>query len=210
MPPELPAIPILTVRDLRRRWKPHKERLNRTRSDHPTLVRFHRVCSWLARVETMDLERDSDLALVSQWIAFNALYGQWDQGAREPLADRECWRVFLDRVVDLDQTGYLSSTLTTHKRLVLSLLDDRYLSSFFWRDPDNAIPAQAHKEKHAAHTWFIERNWKLMLERLMERIYLLRCQLVHGAATYGGQLNRVSLRHCVTMLGHCCQPSCWC
>jgi hypothetical protein len=30
----------------------------------------------------------------------------------------------------------------------------------------------------------------------------MRCQLVHGAATYGGQLNRTSLRHCVTMLGH--------
>ena len=40
------------------------------------------------------------------------------------------------------------------------------------------------------------------LERLLERIYLMRCQLVHGAATYGGKLNRASLRHCVTMLGH--------
>ena len=36
----------------------------------------------------------------------------------------------------------------------------------------------------------------------MDRIYLMRCQLVHGAATYGGRLNRVALRRCSTMLSH--------
>jgi hypothetical protein len=200
--PEPVSISDLTVRDLRRRWKPHKERLRFIRSDHPTLIRFHRAISWLERVEKMDTAQDSDLALIGQWIAFNALYGQWDHGLREPVADRECWRVFMDRTVDLDRSGYLAQSLTTHKRLVLSLLDDQYLSSLFWRDPESVLPGQIHKEKHAAATWFIEQNWKLILERLMERIYMIRCQLVHGAATYGGQLNRTSLRHCVTMLGH--------
>ena len=38
----------LAVRDLRRRWKPHKDRLCTERPDHPTTVRFHRACSWLA------------------------------------------------------------------------------------------------------------------------------------------------------------------
>ena len=70
------------------------------------------------------------------------LYGQWDEDAHEPVADRECWRVFSDRIVDLDQSGYLAYTLTTHKRLVLNLLDDRYLSRFFWRDPRGLQPAQ--------------------------------------------------------------------
>ena len=64
----------LTIRDLRRRWKPHKQRLSSTRSDHPTLIRFHRACSWLARVEKMDLEQDGDLALVGQ--AMLHFYGE--------------------------------------------------------------------------------------------------------------------------------------
>ena len=205
--PEPVSISDLTVRDLRRRWKPHKERLSAIRSDHPTLIRFHRACSWLDRVEKMDTNQDSDLALICLWIAFNALYGQWDQGEREPVPDRECWRVFMDRMVDLDHTGYLAQTLTEHKRLVLSLLDDPYLSSLFWRSPENILLEQTHKEKYAAATWFNEQNWKLILERLMERIYMIRCQLVHGAATHGGQLNRASLRHCVTMLGHLMRPT---
>ena len=85
----------LSVRDLRRRWKPTKQRLNNQRDNHPTLVRFHRACSWLARVEEMGGEIEYDLALILQWVAFNALYGQWDEGAHEPLGDRECWRGLL-------------------------------------------------------------------------------------------------------------------
>ncbi len=192
----------LTIRDLRRCWKPHKERLAGKRSNHPTLVRFHRACSWIARVELLDIELDSDLALISQWIAFNALYGQWDQGVREPLADRECWRVFLDRILQLDQDNHLPDLLKTHKKLVLALLDDPYLSTFFWREPDIAHAGQARRDKRSAASWYVEENWTLILDRVIDRIYLMRCQLVHGAATLGGKLNRVSLRHCVCMLHH--------
>ena len=37
-------------------------------------------------------------------------------------------------------------------------------------------------------------------EQVLERIYLLRCQVVHGAATCGSQLNREALKHCTTMM----------
>ena len=67
-----------SIRDLRRRWKPHKERLSAQEDGHPNPIRFHRACSWLARVEQMPDAADQDLALMSQWIAFNSLYGQWN------------------------------------------------------------------------------------------------------------------------------------
>jgi hypothetical protein len=41
-----------------------------------------------------------------------------------------------------------------------------------------------------------------VLDRLVERIYLLRCQLVHGAATYNSSLNRTAIRHCSLMTDH--------
>ncbi|MBM4091052.1 MAG: hypothetical protein FJ276_16765 [Planctomycetes bacterium] len=191
-----------TVHDLRRRWKPQKERLGEGRPDHPTLIRFHRACSWLACAETLDLDQNSDLALISQWISLNAIYGQWDQIAREPLPDRECWRVFVQRIVELDQSGHLARALVSEKRLVLTVLDDRYLSDCFWRDDDSSGPQGKYKEKQRAHAWFAKEDWKLITERLIERIYLVRCQLVHGAATYGGKLNRRSLKNCATMLSH--------
>lgn len=42
----------------------------------------------------------------------------------------------------------------------------------------------------------------MILDSTIERVYLIRCQLVHGAATYGGKLNRTAARRCSQMLGH--------
>ena len=40
----------------------------------------------------------------------------------------------------------------------------------------------------------------MVLDEILNRVYVMRCQLVHGAATYGGKLNPTSLTHCVTMM----------
>jgi hypothetical protein len=80
-----------TVRDLRHRWKPHKERLHAAGGDQPTSIRFHRACSWMARVEAMHEDQDHDLGLVGLWIAFNSLYGQWDAAKREPPLETLVW-----------------------------------------------------------------------------------------------------------------------
>ena len=188
----------LTVRDLRCRWKPSKERL----AGHPTAIRFHRACSWLDRTEKLDQDADSDLVLINQWIALNALYGQWNKLRNEPVEDREGWTTFFARLLRLDQSGHLSGVLTEHKPLVLSLLEDEYLANFFWKQPTEQNKQSARNQKKKALGWYVERNWTIPLDRLVERIYLLRCQLIHGAATCGGKLNRAALRRSTQMLGH--------
>ena len=194
----------LTVRDLRRRWKPHKLRLGRAGGEHghPTPIRFHRACSWLAQVESLTTDEDSDRALIYQWIAFNALYGRWDEKLREAQPDKANWREFLDQIIRLDETGYIEQMLVEHKKLVEALLEDEYLSQFFWKDPNEFTAKKSKKAKFDSRTWFLEKNWTMILDRVVERIYLLRCQLIHGAATYGGKLNRTSVRRCVMMLDH--------
>ena len=190
----------MNVHELRRRWKPIKERLAAERADHPTSIRFHRACSWLQRVEQMD-ESDLDMKLACQWIAFNALYGQWDERAREPKPDRQSWRAFMDRVLVIDKGGHLELLLTQHKRLVMSILDDSYLGDYFWKYPSAEKAKQTARDKRQAATWYIEKRWALILESLLERVYLLRCQLVHGASSHGSRLNRTSLKRCIMMLG---------
>ena len=61
----MPASPQ-TVHDLRRQWKPHKERLATVRSEHPTAIRFHRACSWMSEVEQLDPIRHADQILILQ------------------------------------------------------------------------------------------------------------------------------------------------
>lgn len=190
------------MRDLRRLWRPHKLRLGGANPEHPTNVRFHRACSWLSQAEQATEASDLDLALLCRWVAFNALYGQWDQQAREPVADRVCWECFVDRMLGLDQERLIVDTLMDNKPLVMSIFDDAYLSRHFWQEPSNQRASQSRKTRYSAQTWYVEANWTLILDRLLERIYLLRCQLVHGAATYNSSLNRTAARRCSQMLDH--------
>jgi len=165
---------LLTAHELRRRWKPKKEALLKTREDHPTCIRLHRAFSWLARCEE-DADGDLDLTLLCFWIAFNGLYGVWDEVRREPLPDRESWRTFLDRLLAIDASNYISIMLRNERDLVMSILNDEYLSGFFWEDPSEIRASKSKKAKFDARTWYIEGKWRMILDRLLERIYLLRC-----------------------------------
>jgi hypothetical protein len=171
-------------------------------AEHSTNVRFHRACSWLQRAEQIAGKDDLDLALLSQWVAFNSLYGQWDHSIREPLADGVCWRHFLDRMLALDKGSHIADALVENKRLVMSIYEDEFLSRYFWQEPTGKRASQAKKTKYEAGTWYVERNWMLILERLFERVYFLRCQLVHGASTFNGSLNRTAIRHCSQAMHH--------
>ncbi len=198
----MPSEPALTVRELRRRWKPQKERLLRLEAGHPTHVRFHRACSWLQRVENLDGTDDLDLAMLGRWIALNALFGRWDDREQQPMLDFECCKRFLDRVLALDADGRLAAILTEHKRLVMALLKDEFLSRFYWCDPSDRQAGKSRKASYDAATWYLEKRWAMVLERVIERIYLARCQLAHGAATFGSAANRKSLGRADTMLSH--------
>lgn len=191
---------ILTVHALRSRWKPTKERLAGIGPDHPTAIRLHRTFSWLARCETIEAGKDYDLQLICLWVGFNGLYGKWDEQRREPFADRQSWRDFLARLLTIDVAGHLSKMLLDQRELVMSILDDEYLSSFFWEEPTDVRANKSKKAKYDARTWYVENKWGMILDRLLERVYLLRCQLIHGAATFGGKLNRPSLKNCVSMM----------
>jgi hypothetical protein len=62
-------------------------------------------------------------------------------------------------------------------------------------EPSAKRAEKSKKIKQNAERWYVEKRWTMILDR----IYLMRCQFVHGAATHGGKLNRISLRHCVMM-----------
>lgn len=188
-----------TCNDLRQLWNSTKERLQAVDPRHPTVVRVHRALSWLARVENDS--SDLDIALLCHWVALNSLYGSWDTVQKRAIGHQESFRRFLERILRLDRNGRLVEVLTEHKRLVLTLLDDKYLNDYFWEEPQQA-DGRLKRQRHQAQVWYVEKRWLMILENVLERIYLLRCQLVHGAATCGGNLNRTAVNRSVMMLGH--------
>src|SRR5690606_36745903 len=146
------AMPVdcLTVHALRSRWKPTKERLSAASHNHPTAIRLHRTFSWLQRCEACADGEDTDLQLICLWTAFNGLYGRWDAERREPLPDRQCWRDFLSGLLPLDTSGHIASMLQAQRPLVMDILDDEYLSSFFWEDPGEVRAGKARKARFEA------------------------------------------------------------
>jgi hypothetical protein len=183
-------------------WKPAKERLQALRSDHPTAIRVHRCCSWMQRVEKQELKPTDDLSLILYWIALNSLYGQWDEERREPARDRRMLSDFADQIIHLDESGYLASVLVEHKQLVVSIMDDEYLARHYWEEPSLERAVRSKKAVSDVRRCYAEQKYYRILWRLLDRTYLLRCQLMHGAATAGGALNRTCLSRCSTMLGH--------
>lgn len=188
-----------TVNLLRRRWKPTKEKFAESAKHQPLLIRIHRACSWVQCVEE-SADAALDERLVFQWVALNALYGQWDNTRREPLPDGKTSSAFFDLLFRIDCDGRLSELLTNERVLVMSIFEDPYLSGYFWEDPSAGRAKQTMSTRRKANTWYLEARWKMVLDRLVERIYLLRCQIVHGAATCGGKLNRPAVRRCSSML----------
>lgn len=194
--------PPPSVHDLRRRWKPTKQRLVGSPRHEPLLIRMHRACSWLQRVEELPGEDRLDAELIFRWIALGSLYGRWDAAARQPLGDRDSLPLFLDRIVELDADGAVTGMLERHRRLVMSIFDDAHLTRYFWEAPTDERARKTRKTAFDARTWYQQKKYKMILARLMDRIYFLRCQLVHGGATSGGSLNRTAVRRCSSMLGH--------
>ncbi|QDU82385.1 hypothetical protein Pla110_41400 [Polystyrenella longa] len=199
-PSASPAVIYQTVEEIRRAWKPYKTSLSETGYERDTVIRIHRACSWLEQVEKLEASHDQQLILL--WISLNTLYGVWNPKDRTPVSDASSWADFLKKIVKLDHDDCLASILRKHRKLVMAILEDEHLSKFFWQDPTPKRAGQSKKVMYDARTWYLEERWGLLLNRVMERIYLVRCQLVHGAATCGGKLNRTALRRCATMLGH--------
>jgi hypothetical protein len=192
-----------SIRDLRRMWKPHKERLNALVTEgHPTCIRFHRACSWLGRGASALESNDLDVALVSQWVAFNALYGQWDAVKCEPKPDASTWRDYLHRILKLDGEQHLGRMLRDHRPLIMTVFRNQFLSRNFWQNPCENGTQGANKASRDAANWYADERWFPLLKSLFDRIYFLRCQLVHGAATYESDLNREALKYCSMTLDH--------
>jgi len=190
----------LTIRELRRLWKPHKDRFTALGTVQPTPIRFHRACSWLAESELLIDRQEYDSALIHQWIGFNALYSRWDAVRQEPLLDRQTWTEFLRRIVALDRDSLFSDFLQDHKPQLFQLLENGYLTKYFWRDPHAANSSRAGNGVFKARDYYLAGKWHLILEEILDRVYLLRCQLMHGAASRNSKLNREALSQCVATM----------
>jgi hypothetical protein len=169
----------------------------------PLTLRVHRALSWLNRAEQCD---DPDGRFVFLWIAFNAAYAQ-EVGRLSSQNERRRFSAFLGKLIDLDSDKALYDLLwQRYSGTVRVLLDNKYVFQPFWDfqsgNEDAADWEQRLAESKALAHRALSRGATLtVLKIVMERLYTLRNQLVHGGATWNSSVNRDQLRDCSAFLG---------
>ena len=158
-------------------------------------TRLHRAISWLQRASADN--GDDDTRFIHLWISLNAVYASdfdFEDSERARAAR------FLARVVDADTEGRLHAVLFRQfPGPIRTLIDNPYVFAPFWRALRDHDPSERWKERFdasrkAAMTALLEKRTADLLSIVLDRLYVLRNQLVHGGATWNSQVNRAQLR----------------
>ena len=156
-------------------------------------LRAHRAISWLERAELQT--DDSDVAFILYWVSFNALYVQ-DKVDWSQQSERTAFAAFFEIISALDiEDSIYDAFWEEFSNSVRTLLDNKYVYQPFW-NYYNQIPGYENweerfaKSKDNIYTALTRKDTKLLLTTVFDRLYVLRNQLFHGAATWRGKVNR--------------------
>ena len=165
-------------------------------------LRIHRALSWLIRSEheTDDL----DTRLILQWISLNAAYAR-EFGREE--TERERVRGFIEILVRLDGQKRLHQALFQQfSGPIRTLIDNKFTFEPFWtamrtHDSSGRWEESFVNGKKAALAAVMLGDTAKVLGIVFDRLYVLRNQLVHGGATWNGQVNRAQIADGTAILG---------
>lgn len=165
-------------------------------------VRCHRAISWLRRAEQE--QEDLDARFIFLWISFNAAYA-WEFGHEQ--SERDLLRRFFERILLLDADKRLHALLFKNfTGCVRTLIDNPYLFDPFWRalrdhDSSGRWEEQFQGAKRTATAAVMSGETATVAGIVVDRLYVLRNQLVHGGATHGSRVNRQQVKDSVALLG---------
>lgn len=192
----LPIAEPLTAAVLHEHWKPTRDRLVRQDTENDLRVRIHRACKALGqgeRAESDGTAEGQDASIVFRWVALNALYGDWDWDAGMPARDRQSLDRFTSEISRVDTEERIRQTLEAHGDDARSLLESPFLIERFWRDGEwDQVRPQRGRARNFNEE-LREQRAGAALHRVLMVLYFLRCQIVHGGATMGSSVNRVTV-----------------
>ena len=158
-------------------------------------IRLRRSQSWLRKARKAT---DPDSQFIFLWIAFNALYGR--PRYRDDVVSHEIPDLteFLGAVEELSR-GQLSAALRRPdlEGHVEKVLQSPFLNIDCWKQWDRAGIRDRRRRVELSSNIYSKQH---PTARVFLQLYTLRNQVLHGAATDGGQRNRESLRHATAIL----------
>ncbi len=181
-----------------------KQRHREERQQWPqeTSVRVHRALSWLQRAELCRESEDGEFIFL--WIAFNAAYANDVDGERP--SETQALRQFLYLLHHCDGDERLDHIVWEQfSGPIRVLLNNPYIFQPFWdcqkQGHGDDVWRQAFDKAQAAANRALGKGETVkVLSIVLDRIYTLRNQLVHGGASWNSQVNRAQLRDCSALM----------
>lgn len=163
--------------------------------DHMRL-RMRRALSWLERAEKET--DDDDAAFIFYWIAFNAAYGRVKSSVSKR-GERNLFDDYFDKVLRLDSKYIIRDAVRSNfSELIEPLLNNEFVFEPYWDDPGGLdyVDWQKlfYKRRSKVERAFDDADTMVILSNLFDRLYVLRNQIMHCAATWRGSLNRAQVR----------------
>lgn len=178
-----------------------QQRTLRNTIPEPLAVRLWRATSWLACAEAQ--ADNLDLQFISLWIAFNACYSI-DEERHQSLGERDAFQRFAHKLTKHDtQNAIHTCLMNTFSGPVRTLISNQYVFAPFWESqrlvsnhkPDNTDwKNRFDKASKTAMMFLMEKKVPELLGVVLDRLYVLRNQLMHGGATWNSKVNRQQVK----------------
>jgi hypothetical protein len=178
-----------------------KHRLVRDGQPEDLRVRIHRAISWLARAEHES--DDVDARFIFLWISLNAAYAS-EFGFEQ--AERDQTRAFIAKVLACDTSRRLQEAVFQQfTGPIRTLIENKYVFEPFWRavrehNSSGHWETQFSAARRVALKALMEKQTDVVLSITLDRLYVLRNQLVHGGATWNSGANRAQVKDGASIL----------
>lgn len=164
-------------------------------------IRLHRSISWL---DCAAEANSADVEFISLWIAFNAC-SSIDQQGDQPLADHDQFHRFIDLLVENDTEQAIYSCLwEEYSGHVKALIKNPYLFHAFWvsqRQGDERWQSEFDHSSLEALNALSRHRVSDLCSIVLDRLFVLRNQIIFGGATYKGRVNREQVEDGAGLLG---------
>lgn len=184
----------MQVEELKSRLREKRDVMNES---HAT--RLHRAVSWLQCAEKYD---DDDIGFMTAWISFNACYSIKDE--TEDLSERTSFGQFIHQLTSLDTNKQIHDCIWhNYSSFVRAVINNKFIFNPFWRSlrtDDNHWESSFEGSKKRAMHALANSDVPVLMEIILDRLYVLRNQLMHGGATYQSRVNRDQVKDGKRML----------
>jgi len=178
------------------------QRAIRTHFSDDLGLRVHRALSWLDKSEKSSEDLDSQFIFL--WIAFNAAYAQDTECFRH--TETESFNLFISKLVELDSANiFYNLVWSEFSSSIRLLLDNKFVFQPFWEFHNGKLTEEEWKVKFSqaktrANKALSQKQTDVLISIVLQRLYTLRNQLIHGGATWKSGANRSQIKDGVAFL----------